>query len=257
MQQDDEDRKNEVIVKGLEDKIKKLEDSLKEKDELLCSAEGSLAEAQPENKKLGKELADAQTLLEESSSRFNRESETLKMTLKVEAEKNTKLSEALRALKERCFSFASQCTARLKSIFNSVAAASEEASFSTEDIPEALECVQKEVDVLDEVITGHGDFCALVASRGTAAAFIKAGCNHARAVNRPNFSLSSSDLVDVLAEARSIWNSSSLKFGLRADASSLEMKPRTFLTKYSSLPLFFYFATYQIFDYPVPRHSLG
>jgi hypothetical protein len=38
MQQDDEDRKNKVIVKGLEDKIKKLEDSLKEKDELLCSA---------------------------------------------------------------------------------------------------------------------------------------------------------------------------------------------------------------------------
>jgi septal ring factor EnvC (AmiA/AmiB activator) len=85
MQQDDEDRKNEVIVKGLEDKIKKLEDSLKEKDELLCSAEGSLTEAQVENKKLGKELADAQTLLEESSSRFNHESKTLKMTLKVEA----------------------------------------------------------------------------------------------------------------------------------------------------------------------------
>jgi hypothetical protein len=45
MHQDDEDRKNEVIVKGLEDKIKKLKDSLKEKDELRCSAEGSLAEA--------------------------------------------------------------------------------------------------------------------------------------------------------------------------------------------------------------------
>jgi hypothetical protein len=188
----------------LEDKIKKLEDSLKEKDELLCSVEGSLAETQAQNKKLSKELADAQTLLEENSSQFNRESEALKMTLKVEAEKNMKLSEALRALKERCFNFASQCTARLKSIFNSVGAASKEASLSVEDVPRALECVEKEVDVLDEVITGHGDFCALVASRGTATAFIKTGCNHARAVNRPNFSLSSSDLVDVLAEPRSI-----------------------------------------------------
>jgi hypothetical protein len=46
MRQDDEDRKNKVIVKCLEDKIKKLEDSLKEKDDLLRSAEGSLAEAQ-------------------------------------------------------------------------------------------------------------------------------------------------------------------------------------------------------------------
>jgi hypothetical protein len=128
------------------------------------------------------------------------------MTLKVEAEKNTKLSEALRALKERCFNFASQCTTRLKSIFNSVGAASKEASFSAEDIPGALECIEKEVDVLDEVITDHGDFCALVASHGTAAAFIKAGCNHTRAINRPNFSLSSSDLVDVPAEARSIGN---------------------------------------------------
>jgi DNA repair exonuclease SbcCD ATPase subunit len=162
MQQDDEDRKNEVIVKGLENKIKKLEDSLKEQDEFLCSAEGSLAEAQVQNKKLGKELMDGQTLLEETSGRFNRESEALKMTLKVEAEKNTKLSEAFRALKERCFNFASQCTTRLKSIFNSVGALSEEASFSAEDIPRALECVEKEVDVLAEVITSHGNFCKLV-----------------------------------------------------------------------------------------------
>ena len=94
----------------------------------------------------------------------------------------------------------------MKSIFNSVGAASKEASLFAEDVPGALECVEKEVDVLDEVITGHGDFCALLASRGTAAAFIKAGCNHARAVNRPNFNLSSSNLVDVPAEARSIGN---------------------------------------------------
>jgi hypothetical protein len=155
---------------------------------------------------LGKELVEAQKLLEGNSSRFNRESKALKITLKVEAEKNMKISEVLRALKERCFNFASQCTARLKSIFNLVGAASEEASLSTEDVPGALECVEKEVDVLDEVITGHGDFCALVASRGTIASFIKAGCNHARVVNRLNFSLSSSDLVDVPAEARSIGN---------------------------------------------------
>jgi uncharacterized phage infection (PIP) family protein YhgE len=68
MQQDDEDRKNEVIVKSLEDKIKKLEDSLKEKDDLLLAAKGSLAEAQAQNKKLSEELTEAQTLLEENSS---------------------------------------------------------------------------------------------------------------------------------------------------------------------------------------------
>jgi hypothetical protein len=86
-------------------------------------------------------------------------------------------------------------------IFNSVGAVSEEVTLSTEDIPGALECVEKEVDVLDEVITDHGDFCALVASHGTSASFMKGGCNHIRAINRPNFSLSPSDLVDIPAEA--------------------------------------------------------
>jgi hypothetical protein len=56
------------------------------------------------------------------------------------------------------------------------------------------------------VITGHGDFCALLASRGIAAAFLKAGCTHAKTVNRPTFSLSPSDLIDIPSEARSIGN---------------------------------------------------
>jgi hypothetical protein len=33
---------------------------------------------------------------------------------------------------------------------------------------------------------------------------MKARCNHVRALNRPNFSLSPSDLIDILAEAWSI-----------------------------------------------------
>jgi hypothetical protein len=87
----------------------------------------------------------------------------------------------------------------VKSIFNSVGDVSKEASLSAEDIPGAFECIEKEVDVLDEVITSHGDFCALVASCGMAASFIKAGCNHPRVVNRPNFSLSPTDLIDIPA----------------------------------------------------------
>jgi hypothetical protein len=58
--------------------------------------------------------------------------------------------------------------------------------------------------VLDKVIAGHDDFYALLASRGTAALFLKAGCTHVKIVNRPTFSLSSIDLVDIPSEARSI-----------------------------------------------------
>jgi hypothetical protein len=45
-----------------------------------------------------------------------------------------------------------------------------------------------------------------VASRGTAAAFMKVGCNHAKTLNKPTFNLSTSDLVDIPAKARSIGN---------------------------------------------------
>jgi DNA repair exonuclease SbcCD ATPase subunit len=110
MQQDDEDRKHKVIVKGLEDKVKELEDSLKEKDKMLCLAEGSLAEARTQNKKLSKDLSSAQDFLE-NFNQFKQENKALKARLEVESEKNSKLSEAVKALKERCFEFASRCTA--------------------------------------------------------------------------------------------------------------------------------------------------
>jgi hypothetical protein len=45
-----------------------------------------------------------------------------------------------------------------------------------------------------------------VASRGTAASFAKAGCNHVKTINKPTFSLSPSDLVNIPAEARSVGN---------------------------------------------------
>jgi hypothetical protein len=44
MQQDLEDKKNEIIVEGLENKIKEYEASLEKKDFLLHAMEGSLAE---------------------------------------------------------------------------------------------------------------------------------------------------------------------------------------------------------------------
>jgi hypothetical protein len=44
--------------------------------------------------------------------------------------------------------------------------------------------------VFGEVMEGQGDFCALVASRGTAAIFEKARCTHLKSVNKPNFDIS-------------------------------------------------------------------
>jgi hypothetical protein len=175
------------------------------------------------------------------------------MTIKAKVEKNMKLSEALKTLKNKCFNFAAQCTARLKSIFNSVGAASEEASLSDEDIPGALECIEKEVDILDEVITGHGDFFTLVASRGTTSAFIKAGCNHARAVNKPNFNLSPTDLIDIPTEAQSIGNRLITRSGQRVAKNWLETKLEICLTRYIK-NIFAFVLLFYILSYHVPQY---
>jgi hypothetical protein len=112
----------------------------------------------------------------------------------------------LKDLQEKCLNFGSRCVQRLKDVFHSIGASSKKFSPSAENLPSTLEHIEGEVDALDEVIGGHADFCALVASRGTATAFLKAGCTHGKIVNRPNFSLSAADLVDIPSLARSIRN---------------------------------------------------
>jgi hypothetical protein len=94
----------------------------------------------------------------------------------------------------------------LRHVFNSVGASSEKFEPSAEDLPSTFEHIEGTVEALDKVIAGHGDFCALLASRGTAVAFTKAGCTHGKIVNRPNFSLSPADLADIPSLARSIGN---------------------------------------------------
>jgi hypothetical protein len=69
MQQDLEDKKNEIIIEGLESKIKDYEASL-EKDFLLQATEGSLAEIQAENARLNEELLQIQRTLKEKSKCF-------------------------------------------------------------------------------------------------------------------------------------------------------------------------------------------
>jgi hypothetical protein len=197
MQQDLEDKMNEIIIEGLENKIKENEASLEKKDFLLQAMEGSLAEAQAENARLNREL------LQKSES-FKQERKNLQTKYEAEAAENMKLQQSLKELQNMCLDFGSRCVQRLKKVFNLVGASAEKLIPSADNISSTFEHIEGEVEALDEVIAGHGDFCALLASRGTIAAILKAGCTHAKIVNRPNFSLSPSDLVDIPSKARSI-----------------------------------------------------
>jgi hypothetical protein len=107
------------------------------------------------------------------------------------------LEESLQELRNACLNFGNRCVQQLRQVFNSVGANSEKFEPSVEDLPSTFEHIESEVEALDEVIVGHNDFCALMASRGTTVAFMKAGCTHGKIVNRPNFSLSPADLTDI------------------------------------------------------------
>jgi hypothetical protein len=197
MQQDLKDKKDGIIIEGLENKIKEYKASLEKKDFLLQAMQGSLAEVQTENARLNREL------LQKLES-FEQERKNLQTKLEAEAVENTKLKQSLKELRNMCLDFGSRCVQRLKKVFNSVGASTKKFTPSPENISSTFEHIEGEIEALDEVIAGHGDFCALLASRGTAAAFLKVGCMHRKIVNRPTFSLSSTNLVDIPSEARSI-----------------------------------------------------
>jgi hypothetical protein len=139
-------------------------------------------------------------------NRLSLEAEYLKIKIKAEGEKNVKLSESIKCLHNTCFSFVARCSSRLREIFHSIGAAYEEAKYASDDFSRALEWVEKEIDVFDKVMEGQGNFCALVASPGTAAVFEKTGCTHLKSVNEPTFDISSPDLDKMSTEAISMGN---------------------------------------------------
>jgi predicted RNase H-like nuclease (RuvC/YqgF family) len=90
MQEDLEDKKNEVIIEGLESKIKDNEAALEKKDFVLQTMEGSLAEAQAEIARLNSELL--------KSERFEREKKDFDTKLKAKVEKSSNLQKSLKEL---------------------------------------------------------------------------------------------------------------------------------------------------------------
>jgi chromosome segregation ATPase len=84
MQQGLEDKKNEIIIKGLEKKIKDHEATLEKKDFVLQTMEGSLAEAQAEIARLNSELSMQKKKFEAK--------------LEAEAEENSNLWKSLKEL---------------------------------------------------------------------------------------------------------------------------------------------------------------
>jgi chromosome segregation ATPase len=158
MQQDLEDKRQEVIIENLENKIKEQSAAIEKKDLKLQTAEGLLVDAEAKIAELNSKLL---------SQSENVEQERLKLDAKLEAEaqRNLELKESLKNLQNKCLEFCTRCIHQLRQVFHFVGASSEEFILSAEDLPGAFEHIEGEINDLDEVIAGHSDFCALAASR--------------------------------------------------------------------------------------------
>jgi hypothetical protein len=227
MQQDLEDKKNGIIIEGFKNKIKDYKASLEIKDFLLQAMVGSLVEIQTENAKLSKELV-------QKSESFEQEKKDLQTKYEAEADKNTKLQQSLKELRNMYLNFGSRCIQRLKRVFSSVGASFGEFTPSAEDIPNTFEHIENKVEALDEAIAGHGYFCALLASRGTAVAFMKVGCTHRKTVDKPTFSLSPTDLIGIPSEARSIGNIFITQIWAKGGREWLVTNPEACLSRYET-----------------------
>jgi hypothetical protein len=159
-------------------------DAIEKKNFELQATEGLLVEAEAK-------ITELNTKLLRQSEQFEQEKQELNIKLEAEAQQNSDLKKLLTGLQEKCLEFSNRCIQRLIKFFHSVGASSGKFTPSAEDLSKTFEHIEGEIDV---------------ASRGTAAAFLKAGCDHGKIVNRPNFTLSPSMLDDIPDLARSISN---------------------------------------------------
>lgn len=95
---------------------------------------------------------------------------------------------------ESCFSTTTRCCKRLKDIFSSIVARSNEVNFMLGDVVRAVDWSDEEVDAFDEVLYTKQDYCTFVGSQSTTSMLEKARCTHLKTIGHPNFGISLDDI---------------------------------------------------------------
>jgi hypothetical protein len=94
-----------------------------------------------------------------------------------------------------------ECCNKLKNSFAKVGAFSTDQNFIRADLDGVIIWIGGEAEAFDEILSDRGNFCAFTVARAAVSLLEKAGCEHAKAIIQPDFSLSASDIKDPSAEA--------------------------------------------------------
>jgi hypothetical protein len=97
-----------------------------------------------------------------------------------------------------------ECSDKLKNAFISVGAFSVERNFIHGDPEGVLKWIEGEVEAFDEVLSGRGNFCACVGAQGAVSSLEIVGCDHAKVIIQPDFSVSVTDIKEPSTEASAL-----------------------------------------------------
>jgi hypothetical protein len=103
--------------------------------------------------------------------------------------------------KERCYEKSMACVEKIKTSFANIGAYSNEDNFVVGDPEGPIEWIKGEAEAFEEVLSGSGDVCAFLGSRGIATILEKAGCEHVKVLAQAEAVFSTEDVKDPSAEA--------------------------------------------------------
>jgi hypothetical protein len=89
----------------------------------------------------------------------------------------------------------------LKNSFSKVGTFSSEQNFICGDLDGVIRWINGEVEAFEEILSDTKDFYAFAGACGTMSVLEKVGCEHAKVVVQPGFSLSADDTKNPSAEA--------------------------------------------------------
>jgi hypothetical protein len=93
---------------------------------------------------------------------------------------------------------------KLKNSFAKVGAFSTEQNFIRGDPDGVIRWIGSEAKAFDEILSDRGDFCAFAGTLGAMSLLEKVGCEHAKDVVQPEFSVSANDIKNPSAKATAL-----------------------------------------------------
>jgi hypothetical protein len=97
-----------------------------------------------------------------------------------------------------------ECAKNLKNSFAKVGVFSSEQNFICSDPDGVIQSINGEAEAFEEILSDRGDFCAFDGTRGAVSILEKVGCEHAKIVAQPGFSLLTDDIKNPSANATAL-----------------------------------------------------